>query len=232
MEALSNIPIELDLATFLQKVRVEPGSEDANAVAGLFNSARAAANPKAIYDIHYVGERTADTVSVGDVVFTSRVLRVNLDTAHRVFPYIATCGTELDDVPGVDGDPMQEYWLNQFRIAALSAASAYLRKHIEAKYRPGKMSSMSPGSLPDWPITQQTEMFGVLGDVESEIGVRLTDSYLMLPMKSVSGLYFPTETSFASCQLCPREGCPGRAAPYDPTLWKQYAEGEGLTDAA
>ena len=92
------------------------------------------------------------------------------------------------------------------------------------KYRPGKMSSMSPGSLQDWPITQQSELFRVLGDVESEIGVRLTESYLMLPMKSVSGLCFPTETSFESCQLCPRDDCPGRAAPYDPTLWKQYAE--------
>jgi len=224
MEALSGIPIELDLAAFLRTVRVEPDSEDANAVASLFDRAHAAANPKAVYDVCYVGERTADTIRVGDVVFTSRVLRVNLDTAHRAFPYIATCGVELDDVPGVDGDPMQEYWLDQFRIAALSAAVAFVREHIGMKYRPGKMSSMSPGSLQDWPITQQSELFRVLGDVESEIGVRLTDSYLMLPMKSVSGLCFPTETSFESCQLCPRDDCPGRAAPYDPTLWKQYAE--------
>ena len=58
------------------------------------------------------------------------------------------------------------------------------------------------------------------------IGVRLTDSFVMLPMKSVSGVYFPTEHTFASCQLCPRDDCPGRSAPYDPKLWKErYAEG-------
>jgi hypothetical protein len=224
MELLSNIPIATDLAAFLQRVRLEPDGEDADAAARLFHRARAIANPKAVYDICYVGERSANTVSVGETVFTSRVLRVNLEGAHRVFPYVATCGRELDEVPGVDGDPLQEYWLDQFRIAALSAATVYLREHIEMKYRPGKMSNMSPGSLQDWPITQQVELFRVLGGVESEIGVRLTDSYLMLPMKSVSGLYFPTETSFQSCTLCPREGCTGRAAPYDPTLWKQYAE--------
>jgi hypothetical protein len=224
METLSGIPVELDLAAFLRKVRVNPEGEDATAAASLFGRAQAVANPKAVYDICYVGERTTDTVCVGEAVFTSRVLRVNLDTAHRVFPYVATCGVELDDVPGVDDDPIQGYWLDEFRIAALSAASTHVRDHLEMKHRPGKMSSMSPGSLKDWPITQQSELFRALGDVEREIGVRLTDSYLMLPMKSVSGLYFPTETSFESCQLCPREGCPGRAAPYDPTLWTQYAE--------
>ena len=42
----------------------------------------------------------------------------------------------------------------------------------------------------------------------------LTDSYLMLPTKSVSGVYFETEKSFNSCQLCTREMCPSRRAAY------------------
>jgi hypothetical protein len=42
----------------------------------------------------------------------------------------------------------------------------------------------------------------------------------MLPNKTVSGLVFPTTTSFASCQLCPR-------APYDAALFEQkYAKTE------
>ena len=45
---------------------------------------------------------------------------------------------------------------------------------------------------------------------------------LMLPRKSVSGIYFPSEVSFFSCQLCPRDRCDGRKAPYDETLAKQY----------
>jgi len=224
MEVLSSIPVELDLDEFLRKVRVAAGSDDARAVAGLLDRVRPIASPKAVYDICYVGERGANTVSVGDVVFTSRVLRVNLGKAHRVFPYIATCGIELESVPGADGDPLQEYWLDQVRITALSVATAYLRKHIETKHRAGKMSNMSPGSLQDWPISEQAQLFQVFGDAESQIGVKLTDRFLMLPIKSVSGIYFPTETSFESCQLCPREDCPGRAAPYDSSLWQQYAE--------
>jgi hypothetical protein len=46
----------------------------------------------------------------------------------------------------------------------------------------------------------------------------------MVPLKSASGIYFPNETEFENCQLCPMEKCIGRRAPYDPDLVKQYEE--------
>ncbi len=227
MEVLANIPVELKLKELLRRLRVEPDSADADELAALAERVQEVAGPKAIVDMCYVGSRTNTTVEFGGVEFASRVLTVNLENAHRVFPYIATCGRELDEIAGVAGDPFKQYWLDQMRIIALGAASAAVREHIEKRYRPGKMSSMSPGSLEDWPITQQQQLFAVFADVEEKIGVRLTDSFLMVPIKSVSGLYFPTEISFASCQLCPRESCPGRRAPYDEHLWQErYAEGE------
>jgi hypothetical protein len=81
---------------------------------------------------------------------------------------------------------------------------------------------MNPGSLENWPISEQKPLFSLFGDVEKLIGVRLSDSFLMFPIKSVSGIYFPTESSFASCQLCPREKCPNRRAKYDPELKEKY----------
>ena len=74
---------------------------------------------------------------------------------------------------------------------------------------------MAPGSLSDWPIEEQGPLFRLLGDVEASIGVRLTRNLLMLPAKSISGFYFPTEVSFYSCQLCPRKRCESRKAKYD-----------------
>ena len=41
----------------------------------------------------------------------------------------------------------------------------------------------------------------------------------MKPIKSVSGIWFPTEESFESCRLCPREQCRGRRTPYDKNLF-------------
>jgi hypothetical protein len=80
---------------------------------------------------------------------------------------------------------------------------------------------MNPGSLPDWPLQEQRQLFALLGDTRAAIGVELTDSCLMLPIKSLSGLRFPTGENFENCQLCPRERCPGRRTAYEPGLYER-----------
>jgi len=104
------------------------------------------------------------------------------------------------------------------------SAVDYIQNRLIEHYALDKMSRMSPGSLESWPIAQQKEFFSLFGDTEELIGVRLTESCIMVPLKSVSGIYFPTEISFESCQLCPRERCIGRRALYDPELVKKYRE--------
>jgi hypothetical protein len=96
-----------------------------------------------------------------------------------------------------------------------------MEEHLTSLYEPGKLSRMSPGSLADWPIQEQRPLFKILGNTEKMIGVHLTESLLMVPTKSVSGIRFPTEESFESCQLCPREECPNRRAPYEADLYNQ-----------
>ena len=96
-----------------------------------------------------------------------------------------------------------------------------LNAHLKTCYKLGKTSAMSPGRLANWPIREQRPLFSLLGDPETAIGVHLTESFLMIPNKSVSGIRYPTEESFESCQLCPREGCPNRKAAYEPELYRQ-----------
>jgi len=72
---------------------------------------------------------------------------------------------------------------------------------------------------------QQRELFTLLGDTRGPVGVELTETCLMVPVKSVSGIFFPSETHYENCQLCPRETCPGRRAPYDSDLYaRRYAQ--------
>ena len=78
---------------------------------------------------------------------------------------------------------------------------------------------MGSGDATVWPIEQQRQLFALLGDVKSAIGVRLTDSCLMVPNKTVSGIRFPTEKDFRACQVCHRKECPNRSAPFDKALW-------------
>ena len=86
---------------------------------------------------------------------------------------------------------------------------------------------MNPGSGERslWPIEEQRPLFKLLGSIETAIGVHLTDSFLMLPNKSVSGFYYKTDKEFHNCQLCKRDHCPNRQKPFDSELWHERAMG-------
>ncbi len=222
MNTLAQIPVKFEHDKLLPKLRIEPGSQDADDLAALIELVSKSANPKAVFDVCYVGARTGDTVAVAESVFTSRTLRVNLDKVERVFPFVATCGAEFDCVSIPDDDIVKQYWLDELKATALCAARDHLFTHLKKTFGLHKVTSMSPGSgdLEVWPIEQQKILFALLGDVEAAAGVRLTDTCLMIPNKTISGIAYPAEITFETCRLCHRQNCPGRLAPLDEKLYK------------
>ena len=220
MEILNDIPFELNFDTLLSRLHLEKESKYTREVQNLIEAVEPVIAPKAIYEVSYIQNKNYDTVTIGGVTFTSRVLRVNLDKVEKVFPYIATCGREIDEIAVPSDDFLGRFFLDTIKEMALSASMGYLNNYLKRKYALGKTSKMSPGAgaADLWPIEQQKELFSIFGNTEDLIGVKLTDSGLMIPTKSVSGISFPTEIPFESCQLCPRERCPGRRAPYDESL--------------
>ncbi len=220
------IPFQPDFAELAKRLRLKDGSPYLTDLQRLRDEAERIARPKALYKIAFVEDKGDNYVVVDGVVLKSRVLRVNLENVHRVFPYVATCGVELDHWAHAQEDVLFQYWADVIKEMAVRVASQALHQHMTACYDLGKTAAMSPGSLADWPLPQQRPLFAILGDVEGAVGVTLSDSFLMTPNKSVSGLRFSTDDDFASCQLCPRENCPGRRAPYDETLYdRKYRQG-------
>ena len=223
IEVLDNIPVTLEPERVIQWLRVRNQSQTIeDMVRELIDAALPMARPKAIYAVARVDNHDEGTVDIDGVRFTSKVLRVNLDGINRVFPYVATCGRELDGIAIPAGDVLKAYCLDVIKMMVLGSAIRHLTDYLDRRYRPGTMSHMNPGSLRDWPITQQKGLFSILGDVEEAVGVTLTEGMVMVPTKSSSGIYFPTEIRFESCQLCPMEDCIGRRAPYDPVLIERY----------
>jgi cobalamin-dependent methionine synthase I len=219
VRVLDEIAFEPDMSSLMKRLRIQADGPDVETLAQFVAEAQDVAKPKACYKIAYVESREEDSIVIDGVRFRSRVLRVNLESAYRVFPYVATCGVELEAWSQAIDDVLHQYWADAIKQMALFSATQVLHKHLVDTYHLGRTAVMSPGSLSDWPIREQRPLFELIGNVEDRIGVRLSDSFLMHPIKSVSGIRFPTEESFASCQLCPRVNCPGRRAPYDETLY-------------
>ena len=230
MEVLNSIPVKLDSEAVLKQMHVSNKSEMIlKMIEELIEIVRPIAKPKAIYDVSYVENKSEDSLDISGVRFTSRVLRVNLDKVARVFPYVVTCGRELDEIQVPSNKSIEIYCLDQIKETVLVSAMNYLEDYLRRKYALGQVSIMSPGagSADDWPIAQQEELFSIFGGrakAEDLIGVRLTDKLLMIPIKSESGIFFPTEINFEACQLCSRERCIGRQAPYNPSLVKKYRD--------
>ena len=188
----------------------------------LLKEAESVIRPKAVYVVRYIDEKTEDQVIIGGTPFSSRVLSRNLEAVGRVFPYVVSIGPGLERMADESEDLLEKYYLDTFGTMALVEARKRLEKELENRFAVNSLSFMSPGSLKDWPIEEQRPLFSILGGAETSIGVRLNRSLLMIPKKSVSGIYFPTEVRFYNCQLCHREQCDGRKAPYDKGLADRY----------
>jgi len=221
MPILENISVSLSLDTVRRRLHMKPDS-DLIQVRSLIDTVQQLIEPRAIYKVCYIEEKSEDSVIVDGLRLSSRVLRKNLDRVERIFPYAITLGSKLGEKQTTCSDLLENYYLDSIGNLALTSVQKQLKKHLQSKFALGKMSSMAPGSLSDWPIEEQGPLFQLLGDVEASIGVKLTPSLLMIPAKSISGFYFPTEVSFYSCQLCPRKRCESRKAKYDETLAGEY----------
>jgi hypothetical protein len=221
---LDKIPFRVALADLVQSSHSATKGEDADDLARLIDEAHRIGRPHALYAVSFVGERGDDWVDLDGVRFTSRVLRINLESTYRVFPYVVTSGVELHDWTLSQPELLWEYWAQVITEMALRQAVQAFTSYLEETYLLGPTAKMSPGSLEDWPIEQQRPLFDLFQGEEQRIGVQLTEHLLMQPTKTSSGIRYPTEVGFESCQLCPRESCRGRRAPYSQDLWSsRYA---------
>lgn len=217
---LDKIGFRPNIAFLAKHLHLKPESRTYSEFLRIVKEAVAAAKPKAAWRVGYIEENDQSSALINGIRFTSKVLCINLEPVHRVFFYLATCGEEMEAWSKGMPDMLYQFWADTLREAALKSASRALNDHLKTQYQLPKTSAMAPGSLEDWPITQQRQLFEAMDGLDQQIGVKLTDSYLMLPIKSISGIRFPSEDHFESCMLCPRENCPGRRAAYNAELYK------------
>jgi hypothetical protein len=221
IEILNPIPVQVDLRSIKKSAHVPEGGEEKRLLC-LIEASQSVMAAKAVYKVSYIDSKAEDSVVIDGVPFRSKVLRKHFDKVERVFPYVVTIGEGLDDMEKASGDPLEKYYLDLIGNAAVVNAREQIKKRLSTRFALQGLSYLGPGQLKDWPLEEQSPLFSLLGDVESAVGVTLSESLLMIPRKSLSGIYFPTEIPFMACQLCPKENCPSRKARYDEKLAREY----------
>lgn len=181
-----------------------------------------AVRAKALYRVACIGARDSEWVEIDGVRFTSKVLAKSLANIDNVFPYIVTCGKELDELPISPKDHLRYYCLDIIKMHVLFQAMQYFLNYMREKYALKEITHLHPGEFADWPIEQQEPLFSLFQNTEGAIGVKLSSTKTIQPIKSGSGILFSSGASFESCALCLQAKCPGRRAPYNPRLAEQF----------
>ena len=218
---VDKIEFEPDVEKIKQEIKVrEAYPELEPQIESLLAHARRTARPKAVYLRTVVEEIGTDSVLVSGHEFRSSVLPRLFQRGDVVFPYVATCGVELEQIDLSSYDMLAGWWMSCIQTEALHAAMHALEREVQQQYGEAKLSSVNPGSgdVDVWPIEQQSVLFSLFGETTGSIGVELTESYLMRPAKSLSGILCASEHSYCNCNSCTRRNCPDRRAPFTPHI--------------
>ena len=189
-------------------------AESVTMAESLFAEAKAVARPKALYapiEPVFVSEK----VILNGITISERFVFDKLSAQERVVAYVATCGAEADEWAKSKTDIFEQFTADAIKQLYLNAVMKRLFDET-AKYFPEEKFAVTinPGSLKEWPLAAQRQLFAILGGVTGDIGVTLSGSCLMTPNKSVSGIMFASDEHYVNCQLCPKDNCPGRRAKF------------------
>ncbi len=141
-----------------------------------------------------------------------KTICLNLRNSDKLVCFLCTAGERITKwaLETMSVDPLQFYMIDLLGSLVVDAALDIIQSRIEMDFvnKGLKITNRySPGHC-GWKLTEQKELFSVFP--ENFCHVTLTSSSLMIPLKSVSGVFGVgknAEKRDYSCQICDREDC-------------------------
>jgi len=181
------------------------------AAEAVIDEAEALLSPAAIYSVVDVVELNHLTVRFAGGEFEGSLVQRSLAGAEQFYVAVCTIGKTLEGRVDqlMKEDPVRAIALDGAGITALRKVSLTVEDLISRETCELGLSlgmRAQPGQE-GWPIEQQREVFRILPG--EEIGVRLTESCLMIPRKSVS-FVIPRGSNLndaaVPCDFCSKRG--------------------------
>lgn len=152
------------------------------------------------------------SVSVQDVEFAAgKIITTHLKGADDAVLFVCTLGAGLENWSRdlmAHGDFLKGYMIDAVASVAVEAAVEKIHTHV-AELFPGQKTSnrYSPGYC-GWDVSEQHKLFSLLP--ENFCGITLSESSLMAPIKSVSGIIGLGHTMRKvdyTCRFCDMKEC-------------------------
>jgi len=177
-------------------------------------------SPKAIFKDYEIEKIEGDSVyfKSGNIFNGPNISKI-LKGSKIAIIFICTLGITTDQVIAAisaSGDTLATIIMDSITTELLGVLGEHISKIIkkDGLKETGWASTCqySPGQY-KWTIEEQKEIFQMVNG--EKIGVLLNKSYLMVPFKSISGVYGfgpidMIDKTRVACDLCPRQNCIGR----------------------
>lgn len=147
-----------------------------------------------------------------------------LSPASELLVCVNTVGSEITDkIEEYDGcgETLLAYYLDVFGVRAITAVTDEIRRIASARAASAQCGVgplMQPGSIENWPVTGQRDIFELTG--AAELGVSITDGSMLRPRISDSMIIgignYTSEHVGSLCPDCPR---------YKTCLWRRENHG-------
>ncbi len=194
----------------------QPDAETVRTTEYLLEEAALFLRPEFKY-IEVEGQLTEDTLTLGGVTFgAGRIICRQLRGAQRFIVFVATVGAGYfqwtDAVQRRDG-VFQTYVMDCIGSQIVESAADCMEKVLQSELDADglhRTNRFSPGYC-GWHVSEQPKLFSLFGE-KNPCGIELTDSCLMLPVKSVSGVigigpdvrYLPYTCGICDMKMCYR----------------------------
>ena len=176
-------------------------------------------NPAYSYVIRNIHSVQGKNVTIdGEISFSSAIIARLLEQCERVAIFTLTIGSHLEKIVAAlaeDGRVLRATVLDAIGSNAAERVAELVHSLINEEARTmGLCTSrrFSPGYC-DWDISQQEMVFSAMKDNSG--GVSLSEGYLMLPRKSISGIIGlgrrdSNMANYDPCITCLKRNCTGR----------------------
>jgi len=220
LRIIRDITIELDIEDVLRGQGIDPERARSALMASaeeVVDELSGLLDPSVVYGILSVRDFHHRTIELeGGAAFEGALVARALAGAERVAVAVCTIGPGLEEQMQqlFSDDPMRAMALDGAGVAALRKLSDLVIAEVDeiaVQHGWGRGMRAQPGQE-GWSIWEQKVIFEHLPT--ADIGVRLTDSCLMIPRKSVSfviGMGPDMRPDAVACDFCSkRDRCPWR----------------------
>lgn len=202
-------------ADILRSLGMPSAHRFADPIQNLLEKTKDIAAPKAFYLECAIEKRSEKMVSAGGQRFFSDRLAQNTKGCAVLYPFLCTCGKELADYGESLTDVADVFAFDAIMDFYRKLMAFQLREQIRKELPEGTVPRINyPGDLWGWEIHDLKKLFAIFGDHAAEIGVSLSEFYMMTPLKTVAGVIYGEQETEKECLLCSLEGCSRREAPF------------------